>query len=265
MRVDTERGTFQVHRTGHAGPVILLLHPLALSGRFWDPIAAVLGERAQVVALDARGHGATAWDGKPFTIDDMAEDAAAVLRELTGGAPARVGGMSMGGCTAIALAQRHPDLVDRLLLADTTACYGPDREANWAERARSAQRKPRPEQVGFQVTRWFSDAFRERNPQDVQRLVDIFLATDSAAHGAACLAMGGFDGTAELGRIAAQTLVVVGEGDYATPVEMARVLADGIPRSRLTVLTGARHMSLLERADFWPGLADHLADGRLPG
>jgi 3-oxoadipate enol-lactonase len=239
------------------------MHPLALSGRFWDPIATVLGQHAQVFAWDARGHGGSDWDGRPFTIEDMADDAAAVLREIGGGAPARVGGMSMGGCTAVALAERHPDLVERLLLADTTACYGPDREATWAERARNVQSKPRQEQIGFQIARWFSDAFREQHPDEVQRLVDIFLATDSAAHAAASLAMGGFDGTAELGTVTADTLVVVGEEDYATPPAMAQVLVDGIATSRLEVLDGARHMSLLERPDFWPTLAAHLSDGSL--
>jgi 3-oxoadipate enol-lactonase len=259
--VQTDRGSFEVHRAGDAGPVVLLMHPLALSGRFWDPIVEVLARTAQVFAWDARGHGGSDWDGRPFSIEDMADDAAAVLREVAGGAPARVGGMSMGGCTAVALAERHPRLVDRLLLADTTACYGPDREANWAERARDVQEKPRRELIGFQVARWFSDGFRDRQPDEVQRLIDIFLATDSSAHAAASVAMGGFDGTAELGAITADTLVVVGEEDYATPPAMAQVLADGIPSTRLEVLDGARHMSLLERPDFWPTLADHLGDG----
>jgi 3-oxoadipate enol-lactonase len=136
--------------------------------------------------------------------------------------------------------------------------------ANWAERAVNAREKPRQEQVGFQVDRWFSDAFRDEHPDEVQRLVDIFLATDSSAHGAASLAMGAFDGTSDLGRITADTLVLVGEEDYATPPAMARVLADGIPTSRLQVLDGARHMSLLERPVIWPTLAAHLADGKLP-
>ena len=261
MRVETDRGTFEVRSTGESGPVVLLMHPLALSGRFWDPIAEVIGRTTRVFAWDARGHGASDWDGHPFTIEDMADDAAAVIRAVGDGGPARVGGMSMGGCTAVALAQRHPDLVERLLLADTTACYGPDREANWAQRARNAREKPRQDQIGFQAARWFSDGFREQHPEEVQRVVDIFLATDSSAHAAASLAMGGFDGTAGLGRIPADTLVVVGEEDYATPPAMAEVLADGIPGSRLQVLEGARHMSLLERPDVWPTLAAHLADG----
>jgi 3-oxoadipate enol-lactonase len=258
MTVSTPRGEFEVRRTGDAGPHVLLLHPLALAGSFWEPLASHLGRSATVLAWDARGHGSSSWDGGPFTIEDMADDAAAVIEAAAGGGPVSVLGMSMGGCTAIALAQRHPELVDRLVLADTTACYGPDREKTWEERAQNAQNKPRTEQVPFQVTRWFSDGFREEQPAAVQRVVDIFTATDSAAHAAASRAMGAFDGTPGLDRITADTLVVVGEEDYATPPAMAQVLAEGIPGARLEVLESSRHLSLLERPDYWPSLARHL-------
>jgi 3-oxoadipate enol-lactonase len=70
--------------------------------------------------------------------------------------------------------------------------------------------------------------------------------------------MGGFDGTSGLGRITADTLVVVGAEDYATPPAMAQVLADGIPQARLEVLENSRHLSLLERPDYWPSIARHL-------
>jgi 3-oxoadipate enol-lactonase len=256
--VQTARGDVMVRRTGESGPPVLLLHPLALAGAFWDPLAAELGQRATVLAWDARGHGSSPWDGTPFSIEDMADDAAAVIEATAGGRPVSVVGMSMGGCTAIALAQRHPGLVDRLVLADTTACYGPGRETTWEERAQNAQAKPRVEQVPFQVTRWFSDRFREEHPAAVQRVVDIFTATDSAAHAAASRAMGGFDGTSGLGRITADTLVLVGTEDYATPPAMAQVLADGIPQARLEVLEDSRHLSLLERPDYWPSIARHL-------
>lgn len=261
MRVETPRGIFEVHRTGTAGPTVLLLHPLALSGRFWDPLAQVLGQQAEVLALDARGHGASSWDRRPFSIADMADDAVAVLDAVSGDRPVQVVGMSMGGCTAIALAERHPGRIDRLVLGDTTSCYGVDRVATWEDRAHNAEMKPRREQIGFQVSRWFSDSFRKQEPAAVQRVVDIFLATDSAAHAAASRAMGGFAATAGLPNLAADTLVLVGEEDFATPPAMAQVLADGIPVARLAVLERARHLSLLERSDYWTALAAHLFGG----
>jgi 3-oxoadipate enol-lactonase len=80
---------------------------------------------------------------------------------------------------------------------------------------------------------------------------DIFMATDSAAHAAACHAFAGLDAEAGLSEIKAPTLVLVGRDDYATPPAMAEVLAARIPDARLEVLDDTRHLSLIERPDLW--------------
>ena len=221
----------------------LLLHSLAMSGGLWQPLVERLAIPA--VAMDARGHGESSWDGSPFTVEDLAADAAALIEDRADG-PVAVAGMSMGGCVAIALAGTRPDLVDRLVLADTTADYGPDKTTAWADRADNAIRKPRDKQLAFQVDRWFSPAFAKDDPAEVKRVSELFLATDSRAHAQACLALGAFDGTALLPKITAHTLVVVGEHDYATPPAMARALAEGIPDARLHVFEKARHFSVFE-------------------
>ena len=258
MIVCTARGPFNVHRTGDGGPPVLMLHPLALSGAVWDPVARSLGESHRVTALDARGHGASGWDGGPFTVDDMAADASSVIEALDLG-PAHVVGLSMGGSTAVVLAQRRPDLVATLVLADTTACYGPGRENRWAERARQAIGVPRETQLEFQLDRWFSPGFVRDRRAEADRVAKIFLATDSRAHAAACTALGGLDATGGLAGIRARTLVLVGEQDYATPPAMAETLAAGIPDAVLRVLPDTRHMSLIERTETWQPIARHLA------
>jgi 3-oxoadipate enol-lactonase len=257
VKVETPAGVLNVRTTGNGKAGVLVLHPLALSGEVWAPMAAALGAEFTVLALDARGHGDSQWDGKPFTVEELADDAAAVIR-AHGTGPVGVVGMSMGGSTAVSLAVRYPDLVDRLVLADATACYGPDRVEAWAERARGAASKTREEQIPFQLTRWFSDGFNAEHGNEAQRVVDIFLATDRYAHAAACEALGGFDASAELGSIAAPTLVLVGDEDYATPPAMAEELAAGIPGARLELLLQTRHLSLVERPDVWPTIAAHL-------
>lgn len=232
---------------------VLLLHSLAMSGELWRPLMDRL--EPPVVAVDARGHGKSAWDGSAFTIEDLAADVADLIEARADG-PVAVAGMSMGGCVAIALAGSRPDLVSRLLLADTTANYGPDRVAAWADRAGKAIREPRAKQLAFQRDRWFSPEFLEREPKEVERVSELFLATDSRAHAQACLALGAFDGLPLLPKITAETLVVVGEYDYATPPAMARVLADGIPRASLRIFDDARHFSLFEA----PGALDVAAE-----
>jgi 3-oxoadipate enol-lactonase len=240
------------------GPLVVLLHPLAEAGELWRTLIDELTPRHRVVAPDARGHGASSWDGQQFTIPDLADDVAALVEHLDAG-PARVAALSMGGCTAIALAVRYPELVDRLALADTTADYGPGKEDAWAERAEKAAHVPREKQLTFQVDRWFSPAFLEREPEEVERVSRIFVDTDSQAHAAACLAMGAYDDSARLAEIAAPTLVVVGEDDYATPPDMARALHEGIVGSGLHVLADTRHLSLVESPEARALVREHLA------
>lgn len=239
---------------------VVLLHSLAMSGGLWAPLTERLAPHANVVALDARGHGKSTWDGSPFTVEDLAADTAALIESLDEG-PVAVAGMSMGGCVAIALAGSRPELVERLLLADTTADYGPDKETAWAQRADNATGKPRERQLSFQVDRWFSPEFARRDPAEVARVSELFLATDSRAHAQACRALGAFDGSALLGGITADTLVVVGEHDYATPPDMARALARGIPGARLEVFAAARHFSLFEAPGALDLAAAHLLGG----
>lgn len=228
-----------------AGPLVVLLHPLATACGVWRPLIDELTPHFRVVAPDARGHGASTWDGARFSIPDLADDVAAVVEQLDAG-PARVAALSMGGCTAIALAIRHPGLVASLVLADTTADYGPGKGEAWAERAEKAVTVPREKQLAFQQERWFSPRFRERHRDEVDRVSRIFTATDSRAHAAACHAMGDYDDSARLPEIAASTLILVGADDYATPPSMAEALHAGILRSRLRVLPETRHLSLVE-------------------
>ncbi|HZE30913.1 MAG TPA: alpha/beta fold hydrolase [Actinoallomurus sp.] len=248
--VTTAHGPIAVRRQGTGDPVVLL-HPLALSGELWRPLATALSDAFDVLSLDLRGHGASGWDGEPFSIEDMALDVAEVLDALELPSVGMLG-MSMGGSVAVTFAGLFPERVGSLVLADTTAWYGDNAVTAWTERARRAAEVPRAEQLPFQVDRWFSPAFRDRNPEEVDRVTKIFLRTDSGAHAAASTAMGRLDSRRLLPAVRASTLVIVGQDDYATPPDMAGELAGGIPGATLVSLPGLRHMALIER----PELAD---------
>ena len=255
MIVKTARGDINILDTGEGHPV-LLFHPLALSAELWRPLVEN-PQGLRFIGIDAPGHGQTPWDGTPFTVDDMAADAVAVMEALDLPTAAVVG-LSMGGSTAVVLAGTRPELVSSLALVDTTACYGDDRVEVWEARAERASTVPRAEQMSFQIDRWFSPRTVERDPESVQRVCDIFAATDSGAHAAACRALGGADARHLLGAVTAPTLVVVGSDDYATPVAMARELHDGIGGSRLDVLDDARHLSVLDDPRSWQLVTEHI-------
>jgi 3-oxoadipate enol-lactonase len=260
--VEGPSGPISFRRFG-AGDPLVLLHPLALSGAVWGSFAERLSEHFDVIAPDARGHGDSGWAGDAFSADDLADDIEALLDGL-GLQSAHLLGMSMGGSVGIAFAGSRPDRVRRLLLADTTAWYGEQAPVVWAERAERALATPRPRQVAFQVDRWFTETFRAHHPEEVVRVVDVFVRTDSRAHAQASRALGGLDARELVPAITAPTLVLTGEQDYATPPEMGRYVADSLRAGRALVLKDLRHLSLIEA----PGLAElvtaHLAGRPLP-
>ncbi len=105
----------QVYRTGGGKPPVLLLHGFLDGAPAWLRTACALEDEYDVVFPDARGHGRSDRSGVRFDPDQLAEDAAGIIRVLRLD-PVRIVGHSMGGGTGIRLADRHPDLVRALIV-----------------------------------------------------------------------------------------------------------------------------------------------------
>ena len=101
-----------VHGTATALPQVLIVHGLFGSARNWGAIAKRLSVDRQVIAVDMRNHGESAWQDTN-TYLDMAQDLASVSS-----GPMDVVGHSMGGKAAMVLALQAPELVRRLVVAD---------------------------------------------------------------------------------------------------------------------------------------------------
>jgi 3-oxoadipate enol-lactonase len=243
----TRDGTRLAYRLtpGHGDARFVLIHSLAMTGAFWDAVAANLADAGPTLLWDCRGHGASDKPAGPYTVEGFADDLADLM-DAVGWDDAVVGGCSMGGCVALAFAAAYPQRVRALGLIDTTAWYGEGAPQAWEERAAKARSEGLKALVGFQATRWFGDRFREGNPGIVQQAVDTFLANDIDAYVETCRMLGAADLRARLAGIKAPTTIVVGEEDYATPVAMAEALHAGIAGSEFEVLKGARHLSPLE-------------------
>jgi 3-oxoadipate enol-lactonase len=239
---------YTLHGDPGASRHVALVHSLAMDRRFWDPVAARLAADAVVLTYDCRGHGASGRGRAEYSVEQFADDLAALMDHV-GWDTALVAGASMGGCVSLAFAHHHAARVTGLGLIDTTAWYGEKAPQQWEERARKALESGLHSLVDFQVTRWFGDAFRAAHPEVVSACVSVFLRNDPQAYAASCRMLGAADLRPALAAIRVPAAVMVGAEDYATPVEMAQALHRNIARSTLTVLPNARHLTPLERPD----------------
>lgn len=240
---------FTRHSAPHAGaPRLVLIHSLALDRHMWDAIVARLEPHAEVLTYDCRGHGQS--DRRPghYTAELFADDLAQLLDHV-GWSTSAVGGCSMGGCVALAFAGLHPTRVTALGLTDTTAWYGEDAPQAFRKRSEAAREKGMRGLVDFQVTRWFSDAYRAGNPPAMQSAMDTFVANDFECYAASCTLLGEADARQYLPSLRMPVAIIVGEEDYATPVTMAQYLHEQLPQSTLTVLSKARHLTPIEHPD----------------
>lgn len=104
-------------KTGRGDP-LLLLHGGEADHSMFDGLARALAAHFTVIAYDQRDSGGTKNPPSPYSLADLAEDAAALIKGL-GYDRAHVMGTSLGGLIAQVLAARHPDKIDRLILSST--------------------------------------------------------------------------------------------------------------------------------------------------
>ena len=225
---------------------VVLSHALGCDLTMWDALANRLAFDCRVIAYDHRGHGSSDAPPGPYAMADLADDAARLLRELDTG-PVLWVGLSMGGMAGQELALRHPALVGALVLANTTSRYPDAARAAWAQRSATVQAQGIEAIADAVMARYFHDAFRAAHPATVARFRQRLVTTDSAGYTGCCAAVGGVDTTARLGHIGVRTLVLAGELDQGTPVEMARTLAQEIPGAALQVIAEASHLGAVEQ------------------
>ncbi|MGI8748158.1 MAG: alpha/beta fold hydrolase, partial [Deinococcus sp.] len=220
-----------------SAPTVLFLAWLGGSRLGWEGVLTGLsGERlggeVRALAPDHRDSGDSSPDDAPFTLPDLADDAAAFLKVLDA-APAVVVGLSMGGMVAQHLALRHPDLVRGLVLVSTTP--GGPGSAPATERGRAALFLPADLEPGERarqaLTLMTAPGFAEAHPQALER-AERHARQHPMSEGSfkrQFRAVRAHDAAAELGAIRVPTLVLHGDRDDLIPLPNAERLAAGIP------------------------------------
>jgi 3-oxoadipate enol-lactonase len=248
-----------------AGDAVLLVQGLGYTREGWGATPALLAERFRVITFDNRGMGASDIAPPPYSIEELAADAVAVV-DAAGLARVHVVGVSLGGFIAQELALGHPDRVDRLVLGCTSpggpsAYPMPERTVRAFEQF---MERPGEEGLLVLVKNAIADANVEARPELVDEVYRYRLANppDPAAWQAQALVGMTFDAHARLRDISAPTLVLTGTEDAVVDPRNSELLAAAIPGAQLRTIAGAGHLVFWEESEqFVETVAAFLGEG----
>ena len=242
-----------------SAPVVTLSHSLATDLSMWDPQMKALTERYRVLRYETRGHGATDAPAGAYSLDQLAEDARALLRGL-GIDKTHWVGLSMGGMIGQTLALKAPELFLSLSLCDTSSRIPAEAKPLWQDRIKTAETQGMEPLVEPTIGRWFTAPFREKRKDIVDRVRTMIRATPPRGYAGCCHAIAALDLTDKLPAIKLPTLIVVGEDDQGTPVAASQAIQSKIAGSQLEILKSASHLSNMEQPDaFTKALTGFLA------
>lgn len=238
--------------TGAGPETIVFAHGLLWSGWMFGPQVAALKSRYRCITYDHRGQGQSEVAATGYDMDTLTEDAAALIRAL-GAAPCHFAGLSMGGFVAMRLGARHPELIRSLMLLETSADAEPPENqrghrlmafiARWLS-VRLVQNQVMEIMFGPKfLTDWTRTALRE---ECRRRLI----ANNRVGSNRAIF--GVLDRAAvdeEIRKIAAPTLILVGDEDRATPPVKSQRISDRIANSKLVLIADAGHTSSVEEPE----------------
>jgi 3-oxoadipate enol-lactonase len=178
-------------------------------------------------------------------MNDLVDDAARLIREWGRGPVAWVG-LSMGAMVGQGLAIRYPELVSKLVLANTVPRYPAEAVAAWEQRIATVRGQGMAAVTEMVVERYLHAAFRAAHPHQAERIRARLLRDDPAAYASCCAAVAGVDWLDSLATIRCPTLVISGARDVGAPPGQGQAIAERIPGARFHVIDDASHLSVIE-------------------
>jgi 3-oxoadipate enol-lactonase len=232
-----------------SGPPLLLIAGLGANSSAWFTIKPLLTEKYTVITFDNRGVGRSEVPPGPYTIEQMADDTAALIRHLDLGPVAAVG-WSLGGSVLQGLLIRNGDLVSKAVILSGFPSYT-ELQQGWLDCLICLRRSDvSPEAQAMFGMAW---GFTGKMLVDHAALAAgaklgakaPYPTTpegfEAQAHG-----LRRFDSRPLLPTVKTPTLVLVGAEDVLTPISQSVEMAELIPGAKLVVLPRGSHGMAVE-------------------
>jgi 3-oxoadipate enol-lactonase len=237
------------------GDTLLFIHGFPFTHALWKGQIEEFQNEYRVLAPDLRGFGESGGveeDERRGSMDEYADDLAALLQSLNI-RQATLVGLSMGGYVAFAFRRKYPQMVKALVLADSRA--EADTEEGKQNRYKlidNVKAKGAQAVIDSMMPKLFAPESYDIMPDVVAELKEIIESNSAAGIVNAAYALADrADSTPDLAEINLPVLVLVGEQDQITPLDMSRTIATYVPGAILEIVPDAGHVSNLENPVFF--------------
>jgi 3-oxoadipate enol-lactonase len=257
MRINANGISFNTQIDGPEGaPWLVFSNSLLTNLSMWDDQVAELKQSFRILRYDQRGHGGTQATEGSYSFDLLVADVVALLDGLSI-KRAHFAGLSMGGVTALFLAQRHPQRFDRIIACDCAPASTPASAQQWKERIELVSKDGIVALAEPTIARWFPPEFVAAKPPVLDKVRQMIRSTPIAGFSGCAQALSDYDLRPGLAGIERRTLLIVGTKDAT--LAGIRQIKDAVRGSALVELEGAGHISNLEQpAAFTRAIRDFL-------
>ena len=245
MQMIDANGTW-LHVAGQGpkdGAAVVFANSLGTDLRLWNRLLPLLPPGLRLVRYDKRGHGLSANPPGPYTIDQLAGDAAGLIAAL-GLRQVVFVGLSIGGLIGQALALNHPGLLRALVVSNSAAKIGT--VDMWTDRINAIRDFGLAVVAAPTMERWFSPAFRAT--PDLALWQNMLERQPADGYIACCQAIAAADLRRQVGALKLPVQMIAGSLDGSTPPELVRASGALIAQARYAEIDGAGHLPCVEAA-----------------
>lgn len=251
--IQINHANYYYEEHGKGSETIVFSHGLLLSGHMYRNQVAYFSKRYRVITYDHRGQGRTEGTETGYDMDTLTDDIALLIQSLSPDKAVIFAGLSMGGFVGMRLTARHPDLVKKLILMNTSCDSEPE------------ENKPKYNQLNFfvklfgmwsVVSKVMPIMFGKKFLEDDSRKAEQKYWANQMKVCQKKYITKSIEGVInrsgisdELHKIVCPTIIIAGEQDVATVPEKSRKIQSLIAGSKMIIMPGVGHMSVIEEPE----------------
>ena len=242
---NTASGTFYVFNKKEQSTPIVFIHGVGLTYEIWQPQLDFFKNYSNL-SYDILGHGKSSLTKQNINFDDFSEQLIELINELKI-EKIHLVGFSIGSLIARNFATRYSERLQSLILLGSI--YKRSEQQQKIVNERFEQAKKELKLSSQALKRWFTDKYLENNPDTYEKISSILSTNNMANFLKVYELFVRHKNDEDFEKIYCKTLVMTGENDVGSTIEMSQQLKDLINNSELKIIKDGKHLCGIECAD----------------